>query len=55
MVVYSDPNLRSSGERGHSGNKRRQAFLRAEVYVLAGLGFMAADQTRFFGEYVDGL
>ena len=55
MIVDSDPNLGSTGERGHSGNKRRQAFLRAEVYVLAGPGVMAADQTSCFGGYVDGL
>ena len=51
----SDPNLGSTGEHGHSGDKRRQAFLWAELYVFVGPGVMAANQPRCFGGYVNGL
>ena len=55
VVVYSDPNLGSTGERGHFGNKCGQAFLQAEVYILAGPGVVVADQMRCFGGYLNGL
>ena len=44
--MYSDPNLGSAGERRYSRHKCGQAFLWAEVYILAGPGVVAADQTR---------
>ena len=45
----------STCESGHSRHKCGKAFLWAEVYILAGPGVMAADQTRCFGGYVNDL
>ena len=43
MIVDGDPNLGSTGERGYSGDKRRQTFLWTEVHVSAGPWVMVAD------------
>ena len=43
MIMNSDPNLGSTGEGGHSGDKHGQAFFRAEVHIFDGPRVVAAN------------
>ena len=49
MIVHSNPELRTTGERWNAGHKSRESVVGAKKDVLGGPGIVAADEAGCLG------